>query len=74
MTCKELVELMTSYLEGAMDVGTRALFDTHLEQCRGCRHYLEELRVAIRTVGRIEAGNLHPDFRGRLLEAFRTWR
>lgn len=74
MTCRELVELVTAYLEGVMDPDTRALFDAHLEKCRGCRNYLDQFRTTARTVGQIEEGDLDPAFRARLLEALRDWR
>ena len=73
MTCKELVELVTAYLDGAMDVDTRAKFDHHLTLCDGCRNYLEQFRVTIRTVGRIQDDDLELAFRDRLLEAFRNF-
>jgi anti-sigma factor RsiW len=73
MTCKELVELVTAYLDGAMDVDARTKFDQHLVTCVGCRNYLEQFRVTIRTVGRIEDDDLEPAFRDRLLEAFRNF-
>jgi predicted anti-sigma-YlaC factor YlaD len=74
MTCKELVELVTAYLEGALDAKTRALFDAHLEKCDGCRNYLEQFRVTVRTLGKIRDEQLDPEFRNRLLEAFRNFR
>ena len=49
MTCKELVELVTAYLEGVMDADTRELFEAHLEKCRGCRNYLDQFRITVRT-------------------------
>jgi predicted anti-sigma-YlaC factor YlaD len=73
MTCKELVELVTAYLEDAMDVDERARFDEHLTACDGCRNYLEQFRVTIRTVGRIRDDEIEPAFRDRLLEAFRNF-
>ncbi len=74
MTCKELVELVTTYLEDALDPDTQALFDAHLEYCDGCRNYLEQFRVTVRTVGKIGNDELDPAFRSRLLEAFRGFR
>jgi anti-sigma factor RsiW len=73
MTCKELVELVTAYLDEAMDPDTRARFDHHLTLCDGCTNYLEQFRVTIRTVGRIQDDDIEPAFRDRLLEAFRTF-
>jgi anti-sigma factor RsiW len=74
MTCKELVELVTAYLEDVLDAGTRARFEAHLEKCRGCRNYLDQFRITVRTVGRVEDDDLDPAFRNRLLDAFRDWR
>lgn len=74
MTCKELVELVTAYLENVMDPDTRALFEAHLKKCRGCHNYLDQFRITARTVGKIAEDDLDPAFRDRLLEALRDWR
>jgi predicted anti-sigma-YlaC factor YlaD len=74
MTCKELVELVTAYLEDALDADLQALFDAHLEYCDGCRNYLEQFRETVRTVGRIRDDQLDPAFRSRLLDAFKDFR
>jgi anti-sigma factor RsiW len=73
MSCSELVELVTAYLEGAMDADVRARFEYHLTFCDGCANYLEQFRVTIRTVGRIQEDDIEPAFRDRLLEAFRSF-
>jgi predicted anti-sigma-YlaC factor YlaD len=73
MTCKELVELVTAYLEESMDADVRASFEHHLTGCDGCRHYLDQFRVTIRTVGRIQDDDIEPTFRDRLLETFRNF-
>jgi anti-sigma factor RsiW len=73
MTCKELVELVTAYLEDVLDADTRARFEAHLTKCRGCRNYLDQFRIAVRTVGHIKDDDLDPAFRTRLLDAFRDW-
>lgn len=74
MTCKDLVELVTAYLEDVMEADTRARFDAHLEKCRGCRNYLDQFRITVHTVGHIRDDDLDPAFRDRLLEAFQNWR
>ena len=73
MDCNELVELVTAYLDGALDAQTRARFEEHLRTCDGCDNYLEQFRVTIATVGAIESGQLDPDYRNRLIETFRDW-
>lgn len=75
MGCNELVELVTLYLDGALDVRMRARFESHLLQCGGgCQNYLEQLRAAVRTVARIHDEQLDPAFRNRLLDTFRDFR
>lgn len=74
MDCTELVELVTAYLDGALDLDTRARFDTHLTECDGCENYLEQFRTTVATVGKISDDQLDPTFRSRLLDAFRDFR
>lgn len=74
MTCKELVELVTAYLDEVMEPDTRALFEAHLEKCRGCRNYLDQFRTTVQTVAGIDQADLDPGFRERLFTAFRDWR
>lgn len=74
MDCNELVELVTAYLEDALDLQTRARFDMHLVHCDGCENYLQQLQTTVRTLGQIDGDELDPAFRNRLMTAFRTWR
>jgi len=74
MACNELVELVTSYLDGALDPETRSRFDMHLLECDGCENYLEQFRATVRTVGRIGDEQLDPAYRRRLLDVFRDFR
>jgi predicted anti-sigma-YlaC factor YlaD len=48
LTCQELVELVTEYLERALVLAQQARFEGHLAQCRSCRTYLEQMRQTIR--------------------------
>ena len=74
LTCQELVELVTDYLEGALPAGERARFDRHIAGCPHCTTYLEQMRITIRTLGRLPEESIPPDVREQLLEAFRGWR
>jgi anti-sigma factor RsiW len=74
MDCNELVELVTAYLDGSLDLDTRARFDMHLLDCDGCKNYLQQFRETVRTVGKIRDDELDPAFRNRLLEAFKDFR
>jgi anti-sigma factor RsiW len=74
MDCNELVELVTAYLDGALDLEDRARFDIHLLECDGCDNYLQQVRNTVATVGKVPFDELDPAFRRRLINAFRDWR
>ena len=74
LPCQEIVELITDYLEGAMDADLRASFEAHLAGCPHCTHYVEQIRATIRVAGTIGAEDLSPEFRAALLDAFRRFR
>ena len=74
LKCQEIVEVITDYLEGAMDADLRASFDAHLGGCPHCTHYLEQIEAMIRVTGTIEAESLPAEFQAGLLAAFRDWR
>ena len=73
LTCQELVELVTSYVEGELPRRDRRRFEAHIAGCDGCTAYLEQMRETIRVTGRIEPESLPPPARDELLEAFRGW-
>jgi predicted anti-sigma-YlaC factor YlaD len=74
MPCQELVEVVTDYLEGALDPIDRRRFQTHLDECGDCRTYVDQMRRTIAVLGRVDAETLSDDLRDGLLEAFRGWR
>jgi predicted anti-sigma-YlaC factor YlaD len=71
VTCREVVELVTDYLEGALASEEAAVFEQHLNFCDGCEWYVDQMRTTIATVGRIEEADVPPAMRARLLAAFR---
>jgi anti-sigma factor RsiW len=73
VSCKELVEVITDYLEGTMDAADRARFEAHLEECPYCVTYLEQMRETIDALGELSEESLAPDARDELLHAFRGW-
>ena len=74
LSCQELVELVTDYLEGALPPEQRARFDEHLELCDGCTAYLEQMRVTIALAGRLTPEDLSPEAEEALLGVFRGWK
>jgi anti-sigma factor RsiW len=73
MSCRELVEVITDYLEGAMAADDRVRFEAHLEECPYCVNYLEQMRETIDTLGELSEESLSSDARAELLRAFRGW-
>lgn len=74
MTCQELVELVTEYLEQTLTERERARFEAHLTECPYCRTYLEQIRQTIRLLGRITENELAPQVKDELLQRFRGWK
>ena len=74
LVCREMVELMTEYLEGALPADLRARFDSHLARCDGCTEYLAQLREQLTMSRSLSEDTLDPFYRDRLLAAFRDWR
>jgi anti-sigma factor RsiW len=74
LTCKELVEIVTDYLEDRLPPSERRRFEQHVAGCEGCTNYLDQMRETIRLVGRLSEDSIPAPARERLLRAFRDWR
>ena len=73
LSCRELVELVTDYLEGMLPTAEHDCVDRHLETCQGCRTYVEQMRQTIELTGRLTVEDVSPEAELVLLEAFRAW-
>lgn len=73
MPCRRLVELVTDYLEGALDEDTTRAFERHLATCDGCAAYVDQMRATLDLLGHIPPETLEPVVRDRLLATFRGW-
>ena len=74
LTCQEIVELVTEYLEGGLPPGRRLGFEEHVTMCPPCRSYFEQFRQTIRLGGAIREEELPTEMRAALVDAFRDWR
>jgi anti-sigma factor RsiW len=74
LSCRELVELVTDYLEGALPPEERRRFEAHLDGCDGCQDYLEQMRQTIRATGMLSEEAIAPEARAALLALFRAWK
>ena len=73
LPCDEFVELVTDYLEDAVDARGRERIDDHLRLCEGCRTYLDQMRETIRALGHAIGPEDDPAARRSRRAACRIW-
>jgi anti-sigma factor RsiW len=71
ISCQEVVEVITDYLEGKLSPEDVAIFEAHLAICDGCQWYLDQVRTTIAAVGRIDHEEVPAELRDTVLAAFR---
>ena len=74
LACREVVELVTDYLEGALSHADRRRFEAHLAGCSHCNEYLRQMRTVISVSGQLTPEDLSPDMQSEFVRIFRTWR
>ena len=74
LTCKQVTEAVTDYLEGSLSLFDRFRFHMHLGMCFACRNYLRQMKRTIQTLGRLPSDPIPPKVRDELIERFRNWK
>jgi anti-sigma factor RsiW len=74
LSCQELVELVTAYLDGALSKRDRKRFAAHIGACANCTAYLEQFRQTIAATGSLTEEQIDTAARAELLDAFRDWK
>jgi anti-sigma factor RsiW len=74
LVCRQAVELMTDYLDGALRGSDRARLEAHLADCPHCSEHLAQLRVTIAVLGRVEPDALSEEALDDLVVLYRQWR
>jgi anti-sigma factor RsiW len=74
LVCRQVVELVTEYLEGTLSKADRKRFERHLRACPNCTAYLEQFRLTIATTGRLVPEDLTPEARQEFGDLYRAWR
>jgi anti-sigma factor RsiW len=74
LVCRQAVELVTDYLEGALRRSEQRRFERHLAGCPHCTEYLAQIRETIRLAGRVTPEDLTPQMRDDLTDLYRRWR
>jgi anti-sigma factor RsiW len=69
-TCREVVELVTEYLDGTLPADERKALERHLEGCAGCTAYIEQMRAVVAVAGAGAREPLPDELEKRLLAAY----
>lgn len=71
LTCQQLTELATDYVDGELAYSRQLSVWMHLAMCKHCREYLRQYRATIATLGRLPDEPPPPECRDELLRRFR---
>ena len=71
--CREVVELVSEYLEGAMTPEQMTRFELHLNLCDGCFSFVEQVRTTAAIAGRLSEDQIPDEMKAKLLATFSEW-
>jgi anti-sigma factor RsiW len=74
LSCKEITQLVTEHVEGALSLRDRLRFQLHIGMCRHCRAYLRQMKFTAKTLGYLPEPELPPDVEDELLRRFESWK
>jgi anti-sigma factor RsiW len=74
LSCRELTELITSYMEGRLKFRQRLRIQMHLGMCRHCRRYLRQMKSTVRLLGALPDGALPKELESELMRRFADWK
>ena len=74
LTCQEVTEVVTDYLEGRQSMMQRLRFQMHLGMCRHCRAYLRQMKTTVEAIGTLPDESIPPEMSKEVLDRFRAWK
>jgi anti-sigma factor RsiW len=74
LVCRQVVELVSDYLEDVLPRAERKRFERHLAGCPHCTAYLEQIRFTVATIGRLTPDDFSPEVSQKFTELYRAWR
>ena len=74
LSCQEVVELVTDYLDGALSAEDAALFEQYLNFCDGCVWYVDQIKTTVEALGEVREEHIPSEAKDRLMTAFRDWK
>ncbi len=73
LACRQVVELVTDYLDGTLPNGMRRRMEHHLSGCDPCVEYVGQIRTTVELAANIEPEPLDPETRNHLIDLYREW-
>jgi anti-sigma factor RsiW len=74
MACRELVRVISAYLDGTLPASDRRRFEAHLDECPYCVNYLDQMRETIAALGDLTPDSIPAESRREIVQAFGEWR
>ena len=74
LVCRQAVELMSDYLDGALSGRDLLRLEAHLIDCPHCSEYLAQLRITIDTLGRARPEDLPEEAVDEMVALYLRWR
>ncbi len=74
LTCKQMTELVTDYVEGHLGLRDRIAFRMHLGMCSHCRRYVRQMKETVTTLGELVPEPIPADVQAELMACFRDWK
>jgi anti-sigma factor RsiW len=73
LACRDLIAMVTDYLDGVLAEPVATQVAGHLAICDGCEEYLTQFRGTISALGALPVATLDPAVRTQLLQAFQDF-
>lgn len=73
LSCQQLTEIITDYLEGRMSFADRMRFQMHVGMCKHCRTYLRQMKATIASLGQLPDEPMPVDVRDEMRRRFAAW-
>jgi predicted anti-sigma-YlaC factor YlaD len=74
LSCREVVELVTEYLENTLLPEMRKHLEEHVAECPGCESFIEQIQLTISMLSQIAQAPVSATTKQRLLQLFQDWK
>lgn len=73
LSCQEVSNLVTDYLDGALPLSQRIRFHLHLGLCFACRNFLKQMKYTVSALQQLPSDPIPPHVKAELLRRFKDW-